>query len=394
MPTAVIFVWNHDLNAVVPFGAGVGNALRALDYEVTLVNISDLDQVRAALPLAGCDVAVSVGSPPLSIKVDDNWIFDVFGKVFWFYILDPIFYDIARVPGTLEYVRASADSTRLKFLCPDGATNMILNQLAQGSSHYYPFAGFFTPYSGREPRLQRILVISTIGMELGPVAEDTGWGDLVRMGNLALKDEYALEEITHFAEALGSPLDIMTILNGRYGCDANDLLTMDMCRYLAALDSYQKRRRRILAVTALKDFPIDIYGIGWERYHSIFSNARLLGPLQHQNIGDACTRYSALLNLDPNWDHGLHPRVYTALGHGCKVITNNSFTLAELDDEIRAFVLAFDANEPVLEMADLLDRAGPTGEQVLSFRRQNSYLTRTDRLLYDISRGMAEGQED
>ncbi len=369
--------------------------MRALDYEVTLVNVSDLDQVRGALPLADCDVAVSVGSIPLSIKINDSWIFDVFGKSFWFYILDPIFYDIARVSGTLEYIEASSESARLKFLCPDGATNAVLNQVAEGSSHYYPFAGFFTPYSGGDkPRLHRVLVISTIGMELGPVSEDRGWSDLVRMGQWTFKDEASLEELTDFAEALGSPLDIMTILGDRYGYKAKDLLTMDMCSYLAALDSYQKRRRRILALTAIKDFPIDIYGVGWERYVSIFSNARLLGPLQHQSIGDACTRYSALLNLDPNWDRGLHPRVYTALGHGCKAITNKSLTLAELDDEIRASVLTFDANEPALEMADFLDRPGPSDEQVLSFRRQNSYFTRTDRLLYDISRGMAEGQED
>jgi hypothetical protein len=387
VPHAVIFVWDHEFNAVIPFGEGIGTALQALDFQVTYVNTSNLDNVRAAFPLVDCDLAISIGAWPMSIRVNGKWLHEVFGKTFCLYMLDPIFYDVHRVEGVLEYVQEASCSDRLKFLAPDGATNDLLNQLSPGSSAYYPFAGFFTPYPEEvQERSERLLLVGTIGMELEPVS-DHEWPQVVALGTHLLDGPPTLSDALCAAGEAGKPLDLVSILRNE-GMAPRDILTMGMCGYLAALDAYQKRRRRILAVTALRELPFDIYGTGWEQYGSIFKDARFLGPLQHERIGPTCRLYSAMLNLDPNWDHGLHPRAYTALGHGCKVITNESLTLQELGSDTRPYVRTFDANQPAFDLGDFLARPAAANEEVLRFRRDNSYFARTDRLFH-AGRGAA-----
>ncbi len=134
---------------------------------------------------------------------------------------------------------------------------------------------------------------------------------------------------------------------------------------------------------ALKEHPIDFFGAGWESIASDFRDRRFLGTVAHHDIGLLCQRYAVLLNFDPNWGHGLHDRVFTAVGNGCRVLTNRSGALDELRLPAAEAVLAYDANNPVLgHLAERALSLPPMAtEALLGFRTDNSWFSRMDRFL-------------
>ncbi len=388
MPTAIIFVWGHELNAVTDCGFAIGRPLEALGYDVTYVDTSNTESIRSAFKpsIVESDVAISVGSIPLSFMINDQWLFQVFGKRFIMWILDPIYYDILRVNGVLEYLHLSRTSARLKFASPDKVTADLINEFSPGSTFFFPFGGFYKDlWHKREAKLPRVAVIGTIGNELGGTT-DADIRKLLEGGRHFLQNGTSADELARFIEAPSGKLDILFLAKERFHVARDRLFARDVCKHLAEVDSYQKRRRRIRTLQSLSGAPLDFYGTGWENYRTIFRDANFLGTISHEKIANVCDRYTTLLNFDPNWDHGLHHRAYTALGHGCRVLTNSSQALQDLPGQGRRNVIEFDANEPQFDdVESLLEPADMSGDELLEFRAETSFLKRMDKLLYDLN---------
>ena len=385
MPTAVIFVWSHGYNAVSAPGAGIGRALESLGYQVAYVNAMDPNSLAHAIDSSWtkCNIAISMGAPPLSLRIEDKWLFEIFGEVFYLYSLDSIFYDSTRVPGVEEFVRQSISSTRLRIMSPDLTSASLFNTFSPETACYVPFGGLFLPlHRFEKDRLRRIAVVGTIGGELADVQAGTSFGDLVDDAPEAIP----LNLRTKFARMIerpGASPSILLIARDFLGIAPDVLFSTDVCRYIARLDAFQKRRRRTLAIQALRDYPLDFYGPGWETVAVDFRNSRFLGSITYEQIGEVCQSYAALLNFDPNWAHGLHDRVYTAVGNGCRVMTNTSGAIDDISQDVSDCIFAYDPNNPVLSYA--ADRAMSLppmpSERMLEFRSNHSWLSRMDRFL-------------
>jgi hypothetical protein len=385
MPSAVIFTWDHQLDAVAGPGKGLSDALSALGYEVTILNAFDQGSLDMAYrgKLGSCDLAIAMGAPPLSRSVDGHWLFDKFGKTFFLYSLDALFYDLVRVRGVEEFILRTRNSPNHRILVPNRENCSIINKLRSGACSYLPFSGPFRSLQNHGPdRKKRIAVIGTIGKELASFESKIIFKDLV----LNAPPEIPRERLVGFAREIelpGSPANIMSLVESYLNIPAELIFTQNVASYVARLDAFQKRRRRHLAVSALRQFPVDFYGEGWETYTSDFKDCRHLGTISHNDIGLVCQQYQILLNFDPNWDDGLHDRVYTALASGCRVLTNRSSALADLELPDRDSVLTYEVNGPILDdsVDHLLSLGSMPQEGILKFRRQNSWFARIDSFL-------------
>jgi len=387
MPSAVVFVWNHHLDAVAGPGQGLGNALSALGYKVYILNAYDqalLDKAYNS-DLRNCDLAIAMGAPPLSRSVNGSWLFDAFGKFFFLYSLDALFYDLVRVRGVVEFIDRARISPNHRILVPNRENCKIINELCSGACSYLAFSGPFSPLKKHAvDRQSRIVVIGTMGQELASLQNFTTFLDLVQDA----PPELPKERLVQFAkeiESPGTPTNIMFLVRNYLNVSSEVIFTPNVAAYVARLDAFQKRRRRQLAILGLRQFAVDFYGEGWEAYTADFKDCRHMGTISHGDIGRVCQQYKILLNFDPNWDDGLHDRVYSALGNGCRVLTNRSAALVDLELPEEGSVLTYEADSPTFShsIENLLSRDVMPTADILKFRERNSWLARIDSFLSD-----------
>jgi spore maturation protein CgeB len=67
-----------------------------------------------------------------------------------------------------------------------------------------------------------------------------------------------------------------------------------------------------------------ICGTGWDRFGKLPDSIKLIGAAHYDKQFDFFNESRFLINLDPNWGHGVHDRVFNAMSVGCCVITNTN----------------------------------------------------------------------
>ena len=72
-----------------------------------------------------------------------------------------------------------------------------------------------------------------------------------------------------------------------------------------------------------------------------------MGNLPHGNLTRLMSFYSGLVNFDPNWEWGMHDRVFSALSIGVPVFTHANAAPAE-EGLAGDRVIAFAPNAPAL----------------------------------------------
>lgn len=389
MPTAVIVLWDHPFSILSSVARGIGSGLAGIGFDVSYLNVMDqrlgvkedvVARFFAEPQRRDCDVAIAVGAPPLSVRVGDRWLFEVLGKSFYLFSLDALIYDLSRVTGVAPFVAAATISPRLGILSPDRDACEVINDLSpRRIAHYVPYGGFFHPLR-RTERINRIAVVGTMGWELADIGGGDFAGLVAANAPPAIAGHSALDGFAAEIERPGRLVSIVNLARDVLGLPAATVYSRDVTRYLAGLDAYQKRRRRTLAISALQRFPVDFFGSGWEPFAANFADARFMGTIPFHETADVCGRYSALMNFDPNWGYGLHDRVYTGVGTGCRVLTNASRALTGLTVPDPDAVLTYDANDPVL--GDVADRAltlpAMDPDALPPFRMANSWLQRMD----------------
>ena len=333
-------------------------ATAALGMGLTAQIISD---PQSAARLANADLdshcaAIAIGPMPLQMQVGGLPIADFLTCPIWLYLLDSPVYDFLRVPQTLEFARRAQVSPRFRIAFAEQSYMELYcsQNLIPKTSHYLPFAGF--------PRLQvaavdrtvvpqdRLVLIGALGAELsaGAVAPTLiqtlqGSNRLGLSGNELARSEAALSDpacrgnpVAALAEAIG--------LSPELHLDARFL------EFACAADSWVKRFRRLAGVRSLAGFPVDFIGTGWEQAFQGVEGFRFLGRVMHEDIALLAINYRAVVNFDPNWEHGVHDRVPTALMAGVDVITQANRALVQNGLPACA-IHAFEPNAPDLAAA-------------------------------------------
>ena len=100
------------------------------------------------------------------------------------------------------------------------------------------------------------------------------------------------------------------------------------------LDSLLKRERRramarvLIEVAREKKLKIAVCGSGWDKLGTLPDSMTVIGNVNYRRQFDIFPNSRFLINMDPNWTHGIHDRVFNSMSVGCAVITNeNDFIL-------------------------------------------------------------------
>jgi hypothetical protein len=388
-PTALVLFWSHEVGAVEGLAEVLSNSLALLQFHVTKVNIvspSNLDAIAKAD--RKFDIAISVGAPPLAARIGGRPLFELFGKVFFLWGLDSIINDLARVYATREYWDAARRSTRLRFLFPDQDYCRIVGRaFIPGQVLYFPFGGYYDPLPPDDfsiNRASRLAIIGTIGSELADVKEPT-LGAIIDSDTSSQLSKQQRHELIAAIELTGGPTNTTAVAEAVLGLDIERLFSKNFLPLLTKIDAYEKRRRRILVVEKLSGLPVDFYGTGWDKLFGGGGSFRFCGPVHFSAISRLLRGYSGVVNFDPNWDGGVHDRVYTALGNGCKVLTNASSALSDISRP-EGTVFTYDANCPDVRDASesILTAPSMPIPEIERFRRDNCWPTRIDAFLRKI----------
>jgi Glycosyl transferases group 1 len=104
----------------------------------------------------------------------------------------------------------------------------------------------------------------------------------------------------------------------------------ELGKTLRTLDQYLRARRRYLLLQQCADagLIVDLYGDGWD--NSPFKEVhRVCGSIPFHHLPHLMAGAKIALNAMPNFAHGLHERLLTAMGAGALVITESNPFLSE-----------------------------------------------------------------
>jgi hypothetical protein len=330
----------------------------------------ELGAQLAAVPLAELGGVIAIGPLPLGIRIGDQPLYQLLRCPFHFYILDTLLYDLLRFPFAAQFIADAWNDPRLVPVfaekCTLDAWRAGPRPLAPPHSLYVPFAAFPEPPGPRPavPVQRRLLVVGSIGTELaaGTVQRELA-GTLAESNAMALSGN----ELARVAERLLAPgarsnvvLDLFDVLQ----LAPRAALEPAVQAFACAADSFMKRHRRLAAAQSLRGLPVDFAGSGWQQAFGDEPSFRFLGNLPHSGLTRLMTFYAGLVNFDPNWEWGMHDRVYSALSVGTPVLTNAN--RAPADEGLPApLVATYVPNAPALAApAQALLDAPPAREPV------------------------------
>lgn len=106
-------------------------------------------------------------------------------------------------------------------------------------------------------------------------------------------------------------------------------------------DDYVRRRKSDWIVEAIKPFPVDVYGDGWEYVAREGARARFHGGVSYDAVSDATARAAASVTMNPNIEMSAHDRFFTALGAGVMPISDGNAFIGEHFPQLEPFTFKF-----------------------------------------------------
>jgi hypothetical protein len=351
----LVLAFDHPTRAVESVGERMAAGLCTLGFDAAVLSLPRDAARLAQLPPSHVCGVLSLGPLPLSVRIGERPLWEHFDCPVSLYLLDAILYDMARVPVMSDFLNAARKDARLGLVAPETGYRDWLGKILAVQWDHVPFAAFPCVQRGTLARagqtdttvLPRVAVIGTIGSELGGTPAGETLPDLLARvaGAHAGADRLAtLHDALLAADADAMPAQTVARVLGWGPERAFDRPSLAV---MVAVDSWVKRHRRIQAVASLAGVPVDFYGTGWKAQFGETPGFNYIGRVHHDHIARVLAHYRATVNFDPNWQGGMHDRVYSAAAMGTHVFTNANTGLAAagLPADL---VTAYDANRPAL----------------------------------------------
>jgi hypothetical protein len=389
----LILEWSHPAETVRSLASSLARGLVANGFSVTTVDLTKRRHV-AKLESADKDAFSYIFSPGcvgFLVKVRDMQIYEYFSAKFYFWVLDPIIYDLARFPEVWAFFKQARNSDRLYFLFPDRSYQALAQEIVGDKCAYFPFAGDFRPYRAApmsrddaSPKSSSIVLLANVGQELSEFASLSCREIVGRMDPFGL-DAHRKASLVDHVQHEGTHSNVMTAVRNFMNLQFRELFNQGIIRFLSAIDASEKRRRRLMAVDSVRSMKIDIFGFGWQQHFGDCANFTFYPTnIRHDCLPDIFARYAVLLDFAPNWDHGFNDRVITSLGAGCRVVTTRNQAVPELGAAAE-LVACYSAHHPapVAELAAALHAAPIETGLASAVRNGQDWQTRTRFLLDD-----------
>lgn len=351
-PHWLLLVPRHPDGVTENFAQAIAQALVQCGRRVHLLMMGPqlAEQLIAAQPMTA-EAALCIGATPLSIQVGELPLHQVLGCPFFYYVLDTLIYDL-RLPATRRFLSDARDQPRLVPLLAERSTLQAWGSgpraLLPPQSAYMPFAAF--PDTGPAmpvPAQSRLLVFGGLGTELAAQGMAAGLTDTLAAHNALGLDPTQLQRLADHLVAPDARGGVVLDLFERLDLSPEEALQPAVQALVCTADSWIKRWRRVQAINSLRGLPVDFVGPGWDQVYGDVPDFRFLGALPHRQLARLTRLYRGLLNFDPNWEHGAHDRLYTALSMGVPVLSHAN--TAHADCQVpEGVLLPFAPNAPAL----------------------------------------------
>ena len=121
--------------------------------------------------------------------------------------------------------------------------------------------------------------------------------------------------------------------------DAASAVAMTLVR---EIDNLVRTRRADLVVNALLDYPVDVYGSGWDHIAWDGRRARRMGPAPWREIVAAYPSYTACLSVNPMVEESVHDRSFYGLAANVTPIADSNAFSREYMPELEDYAFRFD----------------------------------------------------
>jgi hypothetical protein len=306
-PRALVLTNFHPYGGTEMMARSLAAALELNGYDASVVNINTDGPERLNDP--DLALTISTGALPLEMRY---W--PLLPNVTHIaYVIDAWPYDYVRVPGFREFYEDAHTNLNLKLACLEKNNADLIG------AYYMPSGPYPAPrIVGPKQYPDCLLMWGSVGAELAvtplhdgleaTIADNNPWGlspSRIKAAAEALQATKHTHGLTAIADAI----------NG----DVDALLAPHVMPATCAIDSCLKRWRRVKVARALADFPLDIYGKGWERFGLKCQTPQ---PDHNHAFGHIVQNYGGFVNVDPNFGYGTNERVMTALAMGIRTATN------------------------------------------------------------------------
>jgi hypothetical protein len=329
---ALIMLWDHPNYVTQNFSWAISAAIQSYNQNVRYISVSQpIEPQFSNINPANISFVLCIGHEPLNIVINGKKLYDFFDCPFYVYVLDTPIYNL-RSDLLIEYFKRSTIDNRLKILFAERIYLDLYSTYQLNGSRpkieFMPFAAF-PSLPLKEEKVDRLVVIGGLGTELhthSNLLEPT-----IDSYNPYEVSQNQINDLIDTIEDNKFTGNATTHIVRIFRLDPEDLIDTDFLNFACAVDSYLKKRNRIRAIDSLQDCPTDFYGPGWDIKYSGSSNFRFFGEIKHTQVSEIISRYKVLLNFDPNWEDGVHDRVFTTLANGTNLITNENLFLNEIE---------------------------------------------------------------
>jgi hypothetical protein len=382
-PVALVLYWSHPTDVVKSIAAAIAQAIDLCGLDSQLCHCDERERI-AAIVASGdtLRLVVAMGAIPLHLTHGPVPLHRAVRCPYHVLFLDPFVYEFQKFEACRGFLADCRTQQNLRILSLDRSYGRFLDRLTGHRSIDFPYGAFPAPL-GRDARQGRCVVFGNISQQLSAV--EHGSADAV-VAALAPPDLDGRVRV-RLAERLRdpeAPSNVLQLVCDAFGDDLDRALRPDVLQLVVSLDSFEKRRRRIDAVRQLEGLPVDFFGEGWAALFPHCATFRHFGSVPFNQIGMLMQFYSVVVSFDPNWDEGLHDRVFTGVGSGCRVLTTKSRAVA---DAALGRDRVFEFSPSVPQTRDLAQHAlslpPADREETLDLRLRNSWTSRVDRYMAD-----------
>lgn len=242
----LVIAFDHPLQAVESVADRIASALCCQGVNAAACSLPrDADKL-ATIPPEMITGIISMGSLPLSHRINGQWLWERVRCPVTVYLLDAVLYDLARVPVLHRFLAAARHEPRLGLASPETGYEGWLKDALGVRWDHLPFGHFGKTRQGDGPVVpqSRLCVIGTIGQELGgsPVNE-TLPALLERTGIAQTGKAGSVRDALLAHDASAMPAQTVCDVMGWDAAQALQHLPV-----LVGVDSWIKRHRRLEAV--------------------------------------------------------------------------------------------------------------------------------------------------
>ena len=347
-PVVAILIVDHRWDVVKGSAFLMAEGFQSRDWDVVIINGSDENQKLLGDQLSSIirnefDLVVSITPVPLTLIIGGKHLGSYLKKRVAIWFLDSPIY---QSDDQMDMIKALPEQSLLLFV--DSQHKKLMREALEfltPNRFIFGFMPFGIPkkidklvnnwntFKSHDTRKFDLTIFANLDQPLNDAYRANDKYDYKFPTLKSNRFQAQYNKIQSLADGLINELyseDIISILFNEFQIEVL-YGNSDEKDFLETFDSFIKRYRRISLVEAVinastaEGLAVAIYGTGWQNLKKVPPNCTIFKPSPYLDQFNLFSKSRAVLNLDPNFSHGVHDRVFNAISVGTAIFTNDNY---------------------------------------------------------------------